>query len=41
MKYRFLAQDEYDVIHETIADDGKKLKDPVTISINALFKMPG
>lgn len=34
MKYSFLAQDEYDVIHQVHADDGKKIKDPITISIN-------
>ena len=34
MKYSFLAQDDYDVIHQMHSEDGKKLKDPITITIN-------
>jgi len=33
MKYEYLAQEEYDVLDKVDQDDGKKMKDPVEITI--------
>lgn len=33
MKYAFIAQDEYEELDGRNFDDGRKIKDPVTISI--------
>ena len=33
MIYKYLAQDEQDVLDEAFIDDGKKMKDPIEITI--------